>query len=81
MDKDKWHLTNIYLVGLGMDICFGRNPNCVECDLNKLCEFGISQLKNKSKSKVVKRNKEKDNSNSNSKSKLKTKSLVNKRKK
>lgn len=35
----KWWITyNDMLVTLGQNICFPRNPDCVSCPLNKLCE-------------------------------------------
>lgn len=33
-----WIYYNDFLVTLGQNICFPRNPNCRECFLNKLCE-------------------------------------------
>jgi endonuclease-3 len=35
----KWWISyNDFLVTLGQNICFPRNPHCGECPLNKLCE-------------------------------------------
>jgi len=35
----RWWITyNDFLVTLGQNICFPRNPNCGGCPLNKLCE-------------------------------------------
>jgi endonuclease-3 len=33
-----WILYNDLLVTLGQNVCFPRNPNCLECLINKLCE-------------------------------------------
>jgi len=33
-----WIIYNDFLVTLGQNICFPRNPHCGDCPLNKLCE-------------------------------------------
>jgi len=36
---EKWWISyNDFLVTLGQNICFPRNPGCKECPVNKLCE-------------------------------------------
>ena len=44
LPKDHWILYNIQIITFGRQICFARNPKCVECPLKELC---------RSKDKVV----------------------------
>lgn len=38
LPKDHWILYNIQIITHGRKICTARNPKCLECPLNKVCE-------------------------------------------
>lgn len=38
LPKDHWILYNIQIITFGRQICFAKNPKCLECPLNPICK-------------------------------------------
>ncbi|MGL4392403.1 MAG: endonuclease III [Fusobacteriaceae bacterium] len=38
--KNKWIVFSHYLILHGRDKCKARNPNCIQCEINKFCKHG-----------------------------------------
>ena len=47
LPREQWIAYNIQIITLGRSICTARNPKCVECFLNKECNYVLSLNKNK----------------------------------
>ena len=45
VDEEERFLVNLGFVNFGREICRTRNPKCVECELNDVCGFCISNKK------------------------------------
>ena len=39
LPKDHWILYNIQIITFGREICFARNPKCMQCPLLDLCKY------------------------------------------
>ncbi|MBN2542475.1 hypothetical protein JXI42_06370 [bacterium] len=37
---------HLNLLKLGRTICFPRNPNCMQCPINNICQEGQGRIKN-----------------------------------
>jgi len=42
--KKLWRPFHHYLILHGRRVCDARKPNCTECTLNKICDFGLESL-------------------------------------
>jgi endonuclease-3 len=44
LPKDHWILYNMQIITFGRNICFARNPKCLQCPLSELCKSKDKKL-------------------------------------